>query len=219
MGAAIFPFEKETNKRIKSLEEESNRRFEALEQEIRSVYTLQCIQEPIVAGAVVALKEWTGMVRVMIAYDSKVDPFTDDGLFTKIQGRANIALIATTTDGDVFGGFYSVAVTWQDVHFSDPTIFAFSFESHGRCKSPKKFAVKKRGKAGVRFLKDNSYGFVWFGVDGCGFSLGNERTDSFCCDMSRAFEGLEDTTLSGMNGTNDKGPYHNCTRLVAIQLS
>ena len=168
-----------------------------------------------------ALKEWTGKAKATIIYDSTVDEFTHDGLFTKVRGKPNIAVVGFTTDGDVFGGFYSRAVTKQNEQFFDPNIFVFSFESHGRCMTPQRFVVKERVmSAYVRFFQNNSCGFVWFGVyDEGGFCLGDERSNSYCFDTSRAFEGLEDTTLTGQNNIDcDYPPYHHCTRLVAIHL-
>ena len=173
------------------------------------------------ADCVNALKAWTGKASATVVFDSTVDEFTADGLFNTIQGKPNIAIVATTTDGDVFGAFYSVAVTEQWKWFDDPNIFAFSFESRGRCLTPQRFLVKQDGKsdANVRFCKDDRNGFVEFWVDGGvgSFCLGNERSFSYCCDLSGAFEGLEDTTLTGMEGTW-RGPYHHCTRLIAVQL-
>ena len=174
------------------------------------------------AKGVVALKEWTGRAKATIVYDSKKHPFTHDGLFNKVKGKQNVAIVGFTTTGDVFGGFYSVAVTEQQKDFNDPNVFVFSFESHGRCMTPQRFVKEKlKEKANVYFWKnDSSYGFVWFGVD-CvgGFWLGNERSNSYCFNLSWCFEGLENTTLTGKNGTCDEGPFHHCTRLVALQLS
>ena len=168
-----------------------------------------------------ALKEWTGKARATIIYDSTVDEFTDDRLFDKIKGMPNVAIIGFTTDRDVFGGFYSVAVDKQDTNFFDPNIFAFSFESHGRCMTPQRFAVWEglKQNAFVKFF-DSSYGFVWFGMGGVGgFRLGNEKSDSYCWNMSRAFEGLENTTLTGMNGTYyHNPPFHHYSRLLAVKL-
>ena len=168
------------------------------------------------------LKEWTGKAHGDVIYDSKADPFTADGLFEKVKGKENIALIATTSDGDVFGGFYRHDVTEQNRLFSNPTIFIFSFESHGRCTTPKRFSVKERlkQKATVCFNNNHINGFVDFWVDNAGgFFLGNQKSNSVCVNLSRGFEGIHDTTLTGKNGTNLIGPYHHCTRLVAVQLS
>ena len=173
------------------------------------------------ADCINALKEWTGKTRATVIYDSTVDEFTHDGLFDKVRGKRNIAIVGFTTDGDVFGGFYSVAVTKQRLCFRDPNIFAFSFESHGRCETPQRFLVKEglKEKAFMCFNKDDWSGFVDFWVDVlCNFCLGNERSKSCCANMSRAFEGLEGTTLTGKKGTNYRGLFHHCTRLVAIQL-
>ena len=164
-----------------------------------------------------ALKKWTGKVSATIVYDSTVDEFTDDGLFNKVRGKRNIAVIGFTTDGDVFGGFYSVAVTKQDQRFYDPSIFAFSFESHGRCVTPKRFCVKEgwKGRTGVKFYISESYGrFVVFDCCGGGFSLGYEKSSTWSDDLWVCFDGIEDTTLTG------KPDYEDliCCRLVAVQL-
>ena len=174
------------------------------------------------ADFISVLKEWTGTTAATILYDSTVDEFTHDGLFEMVKGKRNVATIGFTTDGDVFGGFYSVAVTEQGNKFCDPNTFVFSFESHGRCMTPQRFLVKEELKeyAHVWFWKNNENGFVQLWVDYAGgFFLGNERSGSFCMNMSRAFEGLEDTTLTGESGTFYEGPFHHCTRLVAVQLS
>ena len=168
------------------------------------------------ASGAMALKAWTGKTSAAIVYDSKRDPFTADGLFAAIQGRANVAVVGFTTDGDVFGGFHSVAVVKQNQQFIDPSIFAFSFESHGRCATPQRFEVKeaKKTQGVVQYCKNFANGHVWFGVYGTGcFWLGNESSGSDCWNVSGAFDGAEDTTLSGKNG------IHRCQRLVAFQLS
>ena len=176
------------------------------------------------ANCVNALKRWTGKAKATVIFDSTVDEFTDNGLFTKVKGKQNIALVGFTTKGDVFGGFYSVAVTGQyQWFFNDPTIFAFSFESHGRCETPQRFAVPEHRKesAYVEFWDGfHGCGFVWLGVSGCGgFFLGNERSKSSCCSLSCVFEGIEHTTLTGENNNNYRHPpFFHCARLVAVQL-
>ena len=109
---------------------------------------------------VCALKEWTGKASATKIYDSTVDEFTADGLFNMVKGKQNIALVGFTADGDVFGGFYSVAVTEQFKEFNDPNMFVFSFESHGRCATPQRFAVRKevRGEKVCQVLRGGS---IW----------------------------------------------------------
>ena len=168
-----------------------------------------------------SLKLWTGKAKATIIYDSTVDEFTDQGLFNRVKGKENIAIIGFTTDGDVFGGFYNVSVTQQNELFKDPDMFVFSFESHGRCETPQRFAVKgdAMDEAGVVFYKNHFSGFVWFyvGVGGV-FSLGNEGSRSYCDDLSKGFLALQDTTLTGKSGYRDEDEHH-CTRLVALHLS
>ena len=170
-----------------------------------------------------ALKQWTGKANATILFDSTVDEFTDDGLFNKVKGRPNIAVIGFTTDGDVFGFYFNVVVTEQNEEFHDPNTFVFSFESHGRCMTPQRFVVKEGRKhmVTVRFCKNNEFGFVDFWVVGTsvGFYLGDESSNSWCFGLSSACEGIQDTTLTGTSDTWVHGPYHHCIRLVAVQLS
>ena len=175
------------------------------------------------ADCINALKEWTVKARATIIYDSTVDEFTYDGLFNNVKWKPNVALIGFTTDGDVFGVFYGVAATKRDKDFNDPNLFVFSFESHGRCETPRMFPVKKRLKKNARvmfFTEDRYERFVWFGVygEGCSY-LGNESSKLYCNNVSNVFEELEDTTLTGRSGKCGYGPYHHFTRLVAVQLS
>ena len=74
------------------------------------------------ADCVDFLKEWTGKAIATIIYDSTADEFTDGGLFNKVKDKQNIAIIGFTTDGDVFGGFYSVAVTKQEKRLLRPEL-------------------------------------------------------------------------------------------------
>ena len=194
--------------RLKGFNGDVKERLEKLER-----YVLRSVLD--VAGYANTLKEWTGKTVATIIFDSKVDPFTDECLFEKVKGKSNIAVIGITTDGDVFGGFYSVAVTEQDKALFDPNVFAFSFESHGRCENPQRFNAKLKWwrETGVVFYKNHPYGhFVQFEVCGSRFFLGNESSDLYCQDMSWGFEDIEDTTLSG----NNYPEKFSCCRLVAI---
>ena len=164
-----------------------------------------------------ALKEWAGKSSATIIYDSTIDEFTDQGLFDKVQGKANIALVAFTADGDVFGGFYNVPVTEQNKAFKDPDMFVFSFESRGRCETPQRFAVKdeRKGYKNVYFFKNNVNGrFVSVGGNYGRFSLGNERSDTCCVNLSRGFMGIKDDTLTGKPNCG-RFKY---TRIIAIYL-
>ena len=165
-----------------------------------------------------ALKRWTGKASATIVFDSTVDEFTDDGLFNTVCNKWDIAIIATTQDGDVFGGFYNVAVTEHDRSFADPNQFAFSFEAHGRCETPQMFPVKreKQHLADIILPKDDEEGvFVQFGTPFQNFGLGNESSETYCYDLADCFCGLQSSTLSGRDGVFGT---HHCTRLVAVHL-
>ena len=88
-------------------------------------------------------KEWVGKKNVEIIYDSDVDEFTWKMFNSKCLHQPNIAIISFTQDGDVFGGYFNIAVneTWE--WLKDPNHFIFSFESHGRCQTPQRFMMKE----------------------------------------------------------------------------
>ena len=166
------------------------------------------------------LKTWTGKGACSIVFDSDVDRFIEASLFEHIRGRPNIAIIASTSDGDVFGGYYTVAVTeiWET--FRDPNIFIFSSESRGRCYTPQRFALKpgkRKRSAYVKFFW-HSYDqwYVEFGAGGTdGLSLGDERSFTWCNNLAKCFVGIENTTLTGRNGKNYP---HVCERILAVQF-
>ena len=111
------------------------------------------------ADRVKSLKEWTGKASATVLGGNNKDTFTRDGLFEKNKSKSNVALVVFTTDGDVFGGFYSVAVTEQWENSSDRDIFVFSFESHGRLETQQRFVVKEDMKSNtVRFLHERQLG-------------------------------------------------------------
>ena len=70
-------------------------------------------------------------------------------------------------DGDVFGGFRSIAVTVQDKFGNDSNMFVFLFESHGRRMKPQRFVAleKRKEKAGVVFWKNKSRGYIMFDAE------------------------------------------------------
>ena len=119
----------------------------------------------------------------------------------------------------MFGGLYSVAVTAQDRNFNDPNIFVFSFESHGRCKTPQRFALRECIKhcSAVGFNANNPHRIVYC-CQGW-LNLGNRESSLFCGNLSQYLEGIQDTTLTGENASYHHGPFYHNTRLIAIQLT
>lgn len=172
----------------------------------------------VMSEGVKALKQWSGKAKATLVYDSKTEPITADELFNRVKGRKNVTIVCFTTDGDVFGGFYSVAVNKQDVTH-DPTIFVFSFESRGRCMTPQRFVVKRHQRETVQvrfYAHDRDDWFVKFGGNQYGrFGLGSESSRTWCEGLSNMFEGLDDTTLTGKTGKQFR---YKCKRLVAFYL-
>ena len=175
------------------------------------------------ADYIKALKQWTGKSAVDVVFDSAVDEFTSEGLFQTIRQKSDIALVGFTTDGDVFGVYLSVVVDKEREELKDTKCFVFSLESHGRCETPKRFYAKEELKNEgpcMVYAKNYRSGFIAIrSGNGC-FWLGNEKSNAFCMTMSKGFEGLLNTTLTGRtyNGYTPSG-YDHYARLIAIQLS
>ena len=205
--------------------EELKRGLNSLSKDIRDntgkalLHTLEATLDSTVTRYANTLKQWTGKATASVVYDSYVCPFTDECLFQMVKDKPNVAIVATTTEGDVFGGFYNVAVTEQKEWFKDPNMFIFSFESNGRCERPQRFVLKEENgdKAHVYFNKNHSKGrFVTLAAFRTSFfCLGNENSYTFCQDMSKGFDGIADTTLTG----NLYPAKFTCTRIVAIELN
>ena len=180
----------------------------------------KALQDSVLERGVRALMRWTSAHRAVVVYDSVAERFTAWSLFSKIRDRSNIAVVAFTADGDVFGGFYRVAVTEADEDVRDPNVFVFSFESRGRCATPQQFPTRhdKKRAMTVRFRTDGDDGLFSLCAGTGGVFLGTELSNSFCCGLSSVFEGVEDTTLTGASGQRKHGPFHRCLRLVAVHL-
>ena len=169
--------------------------------------------------AVATLKKWTGKAHVAVLYDSNVDEFSSDGMFRKIKNKRDVALIATTREGDVFGCFYNVAMSRKAKGFWDTNIFAFSFESRGRCMTPQRFMLLDDAKFDASVFahpkSDENHWFVEVGAleHGC-IGFGNEKSDLWCESLSGVFEGMQDTTLTG----KVEQDYHTCVRLIAVSF-
>lgn len=169
---------------------------------------------------------WTRKQNARVLFDSEKDEFTNAEFNTKCLNQQNIAVVGFTTDGDVFGGYLEKAVTKTRTYLKDPNHFAFSLESRGRCLTPQRWFQKDRNGNTCFCCENNKHGFIAFG-NGGGFYLGNERSDSYCCDLSEFYEGIEDETLTGKNNggssdnnedSSDKDPFHHCKRLIVLQF-
>ena len=67
------------------------------------------------------------------------------------------------------------------------------------------------------FNRNNNGWFVQLGLDSVGnFGLGNEKSWTYCYYLSRFFQTIDDTTLTGKTG---KDQPHHCFRVLAVQLA
>ena len=182
---------------------------------------LQFKTDPELGNGFESLKEWTGKEKATLVYDSNFDSSSPVTLFEKVRGKPNVAIIVFVKEGDVFGAFYSIALTEKNKEYVDLNAFVFSFKSHGRCRVPQRFMVKEEKEedtvVGFGDLEDAFY-FV-FGCSEGGFSVYGDEfiTRCNCRDASKVFEGITDTTLLGNDGSSEDNRRRNiCTRVVAF---
>ena len=202
---------KEYGEKIKMIEEERD----GLINDLVALITWHCddlkpgdVEHEILEKNITKMSEWTGKLKARILYDSKKNEFTNAEFNKKCLNQSNIAIVGFTTDGDVFGGYLEQAITKTSTYFNDQNHFVFSLESHGRCQTPQRWFQKNRSGNTVYWRENCSNGFIKFG-DGNGhyFYLGNEQSDSYCYNLSGMYDGIQDTTLTGKNGSSSN-TYH-----------
>ena len=70
-----------------------------IQENIRLVSSFSRKDLTITESGISALKCWTGRASVKTIYDSRVDPFTDQGLSDKVKGESNIAVFVSQQKG------------------------------------------------------------------------------------------------------------------------
>ena len=173
-------------------------------------------ESPVLVRGIEALKEWFELSNVSLLYDSMVDPFTGVGLLNKVVAKKNVAFIVFTSEGDIFGAFYTQPIP-QGNRDTRTYALMFSFECHGRCETPRLFRPTSDLRGGIQLIFSDTDEYVFrLSVRFTGnITIANEHSPSSGNCMSFAFPEMEETTLTGKNS---KEPF-TCTRLIALQLS
>ena len=166
-------------------------------------------------------KGWTEKNTTKTLFESTTNEFDAHHFFESVRGKEDVAVIAFTSKGDVFGGFYHIPVHVHNKESYDQNIFLFSFESNGRLHGPQHFKVStsKRNQVFVRVF-DKGGLFVWFGSENGSLGFGPEKgtPHSFCCNVERVFDGLANTDLTGSFSTMADEQTFFVVRVVALQL-
>ena len=166
------------------------------------------------------LQAWVGMTAMQVLFDSDVDEFVAETVGPKILGRDHLAVVGILPTGDVFGAAFSLPIPQSDEMVYDPSMFAFSFQSNGRCLTPQRFLVcpEWRHESCLQFYANDKRGFFqfWVWLKSC-FWLGCETSNCFNFNLDNCFETLEERTLTGMN-YDCEPPFYHCARLMVVQL-
>ena len=163
------------------------------------------------------LKRWTNATASHIVFDADRRLIVGRAFFPKCGGLANLALVAFTRDGDVFGGFVKRRFPRENERAKDPGHFLFSLYSHGRGSAPAMFPLTEQARQEVAvqtFYDDNVAGFLRFGGRGA-LTLGNNSFTPFAKNLRLSYVGLPDTLLTGASGEARPIVYE---RLIVFQL-
>ena len=168
------------------------------------------------------LKEWAGKETAELVYDSAACGFSHDA-FNACFESPNNAVVAITEDGDVYGGFVSVAVNGIGGYVTDADHFIFSLASHRRCAVPQRWAIKSEKQAtAVKLFNTNASYFIRFGggSDEGRLYLIPGRNESFCFNPSESYDGVGDLWLCGIDydQTKDTGCV-TLRRLFVVHLN
>ena len=145
-----------------------------------------------------ALKVWTGKTNATIVYDSSSCEW-DHNKFNELLKTPSNAVIGITEDGDVFGGFVSVAIEKANHWLPDGSLFVFSLFCHWRCDVPQKWELLERRKnvtETVMIFDTTNSSFIRFGSFGF-FFFGEGRNCSYIGRLDMCFEGSNSFAITG----------------------
>ena len=165
------------------------------------------------------LRTWTNKTSVRIIFDSDFDEFSVWSFQRHFLKRKNLVTVGATNENDVFGAFLSVEAPRSERRIDDPNLFLFSFESHARCQTPQRFPLKEewKTKSGYWLMDHERDGFFHVGAGRNGFIwFGNDRSESWCRDLSVVFEGLDDLALCAINDYHSSFHFE---RFLIVQLT
>ena len=151
-----------------------------------------------------ALLQWTHKTGFSVLFNSQTEPFFAHNILYRTMLMSDIVYIVITAGGDVFGVYYEKPLGGLDIQVNDPSIFMFSFESHGRCAKVKRFALKSyRADDAFVMLHRNSRRIFTVGCGHAELSLYDTRTTSYTNNLSWMFWDMDNRTLTGHDGMND----------------
>lgn len=139
-------------------------------------------------------------------------------VFSKVQNQGNVAIVAKTACGRLFGLLYTKAVSVFDKKVMDPSISVFAFRPGDDEMPFEVFDLNDacKGRTYVRFPRRSRSGFVQVAVDGVGqLWVGTEQSDSYSESISSVFDGVSDDGLTGRNGRRQDQFYH-CEGVVVF---
>ena len=162
------------------------------------------------------LMDWTAANSATVIYDSTVDECATQTVVDTVRNLPNVALIAFTQQGHVFGGFYRKPSTSTQTFVYDERLFAFSFETKERLRPPVRFFPQEqcRDAAYIGFWTRYPSGLhlsLWLDSLDNGFEVADEkgRTMWSICAL---FDQTDDSEM------DDAFANLQCTRVVLVQL-
>ena len=194
--------------------------------EVRHVFTNQILENirlassfsgkdlTITESGISALKCWTVRASANIIYDSRVDPFTDQGLFDKVK-KSNVAVVYFTTEGTFLWILHRCCDTTKGKFLRREYVCLPVRVARAVCDTAAVPCEGEERSSGCVVLQQQRRVVCHFSSE-ADCSLGNEKSNTHCWNRSQGFDGIADNTLTGK--PSGRPNYHHCIRLVAIQL-
>ena len=160
------------------------------------------------------LKTWTGAQSADVVFDSVEDGEDSWTFNATLEGKAPVAVLCWTEDGDAFGVMFTEPVEGKCV--SRHPFSVCSFESHGRCITPQRFSMNpaRVDQCEVQLRQDRNGICLLCRSGDASLLLQDGRRMSRGVGLGRLFSGMEDTTLVGLS----RGAPFRCVRLVVVHL-
>ncbi|ELP92470.1 hypothetical protein EIN_523680 [Entamoeba invadens IP1] len=156
------------------------------------------------------LAEWVGLKKFSVVYDSKEErqKMGESGkiMEEKTRGKENLVFLSFDEKQNVFGIFTKYGISEGKINEtkSQEEIFSFLLQSNRKgFKDPIKWNTKRNVKCGICIKTNSSVLFTFGDLNGNSFAEITKTwmKESWCHNLSGAFDGMKDEDLIGENDT------------------
>ena len=167
------------------------------------------------------LQKWAGKTRFTVVFDSDADGAGFETFQTRLLHRSNLAFVGITQNNDVFGAYLNVTIDRISFcsFYDDPDHFIFSFNTNGRCRTPRRWFVKesRRHETNGLIFSGNPAGYVKIGCPAGYIYMGPTRADAYSWNVKLCYDRIDDDTLTGVANVDWSRPFTHYTRMLVLE--